>query len=181
VKMEFLFSGLFWGLLLILIGLIVVINIVFKIEIPVARIIFGLLFVYIGLHILFGGGKKKEAAVIFAGSEEWSTSVQDKYDTIFGSRKVDLSSIDLAQGSVKIKVDTIFGNCELRIDPAMPVKIHASAVFGSVQLPNGKQVVFGDDVYVTPGYKENVNTLNIKLDTVFGNTKITEDKPAKPE
>jgi hypothetical protein len=180
--MEFLFSGLFWGLLLILIGLIVVINVVFKIEIPVARIIFGLLFVYIGLHILFGGGKKKENVTVFAGGDEWTTAVHEQYDIIFGQKKIDFSTnINLAQGGMKIKVDTVFGDSKLKIDPKMPVKIIATAVFASVKFPDGTQTAFGEQVYTTPSFKEGANSLQIKVDTIFGSTEIYDDIPAKPE
>ncbi|NPV00706.1 MAG: hypothetical protein HPY53_04915 [Brevinematales bacterium] len=182
MKMEFLFSGLFWGLLLILIGLIVVINVVFKIEIPVGRIIFGLLFVYIGLHILFGGGKKKENVEVFAGGNEWTSALHEKYDIVFGQKNIDLSTnINLAQGGMNIKIDTVFGESKLKIDPNMPVKIIATAVFGSVKFPNGTQAVFGDQIYTTASYKEGANSLLIKMDTIFGSTEVYADTPVKHE
>jgi predicted membrane protein len=46
--------SLFWGLVLILIGLSLIIKIVFNIDFPIFKILFAFLFIYIGIKVLVG-------------------------------------------------------------------------------------------------------------------------------
>ena len=52
--MGFVFSEVFWGIFLIIIGLIIVVKVVFGINIPLMRIILALLLIYIGVSYLTG-------------------------------------------------------------------------------------------------------------------------------
>ena len=46
--------GLFIGILIILLGLSIIINVIFHIHIPIFKILFGLFLIFIGLKIIFG-------------------------------------------------------------------------------------------------------------------------------
>ena len=48
-------AGVFWGALLIVIGLTLIIRFVFNVDFPVFRVILALFIIYIGLRILIGG------------------------------------------------------------------------------------------------------------------------------
>ena len=54
MKIDFIFSGTFWGIILILFGISIFLR-SFDIIVPFLRIIFGLFVIYVGITILSGG------------------------------------------------------------------------------------------------------------------------------
>jgi hypothetical protein len=52
VKRGILMSGVFWGSVLILLGLSVIIEHVFHINIPVFKMVFACLLIYLGIRLL---------------------------------------------------------------------------------------------------------------------------------
>lgn len=52
--MNFLSSGLFWGLILVLLGLSVILKSVFHINIPLIKILLAILLIYWGITLLIG-------------------------------------------------------------------------------------------------------------------------------
>ncbi len=173
--MDFLFGGLFWGIVIMLLGLSVIIRVVFHIDIPFFRIIMGLIIIYIGLSIMlhsFGmkGVWHKENAVF---NEATINQPEGKeYNTLFGKLNLDLSTVDISKGSVKKEINTVFGASFIKISSKMSIKIVANAAFGGVKLPDGGTAAFGTYVYKSPSYEEKKNSLIIDLNTVFGGTEI---------
>ena len=51
--MCFLFGGVFWGIVLVLLGLSIIVRIVFNIHFPFFRILFALIIIYFGLKAAF--------------------------------------------------------------------------------------------------------------------------------
>ena len=173
--MDFLFSGLFWGIVIMLLGLSVIVRVVFHIHIPIFQIIIGLIIIYIGLSIMlhsFGmkGVWHKEKAVFNEATVK--DTAGKEYNSIFGKLNIDLSTVDISKGSVKKEINTVFGASFIKISSKMAVKIIANAVFGGVRLPDGGTAAFGTYVYKSPSYDEKKNSLVIELNTVFGGTEI---------
>ncbi len=54
MKMGFLASGVFWGSVIILFGISIILNSVFGISIPVFKIVLALILIYFGISILAG-------------------------------------------------------------------------------------------------------------------------------
>jgi len=50
--MGFLFSGVFWGVVVVVLGLLLILK-AMGVNIPVGKIIFGILFIYIGISMIF--------------------------------------------------------------------------------------------------------------------------------
>ncbi|MDQ7797590.1 MAG: LiaF-related protein [Candidatus Edwardsbacteria bacterium] len=170
MRMGFIFTGVFWGVVLILIGLGVIINVVFGIKIPVFRTLFALFLIYLGLQMLTGislWNKSKKTAVFEEKTVEVTTA-SDKYDVIFGKGEIDLSGIELKDQNVRVDINTIFGGSVIKIDPAVPTKIVASSAFGGVHLPDGNVVAFGQYTYKTDNFKSSERHLLIHATVVFG-------------
>ena len=174
--MHFFFSGLFWGVILVLIGLTIVIKAVFKIDIPLFRIVFALLLIYFGAKLLFGGFgiRASRSTTIFSESRIESLESGSEYNVIFGKSSIDLRAIDIAEKSAKVEINVVFGSGIVYINPEMPVKIKISTVFGDSKLPKGNVSFFGDYVYKTESYVEGENYLKLDVDVVFGNVIIEE-------
>ena len=170
-------AGVFWGAALILIGLALIIRFVFNVDFPVFKVIVAGFFIYLGIRILFGrfGLFHFETGpddVLFSEKEFHRPEHNKEYNVVFGKGNFDLTNVDLSQGDVNIKIGTVFGASEIRIDRNMPVKIMADAVFAGAELPDGNTAVFGSSSYQTESFNPDSNHLKIKLDVVFGGVQI---------
>ena len=175
MRMSFFFSEIFWGGLLILIGVSAILK-SFNINIPILRIAFALFFIYLGLSIFFGHSlflEKDRNTVIFSETnirvEELN---QREFNIIFGKGVVDLRGISIEDDEL-IEINTIFGSADVIIPDDIPVVIRASSVFGSASLPDGNNVTFGDLSYRSPKQEGTKNRLTVKANVVFGGLDIT--------
>lgn len=171
-------AGLFWGALLILIGLGIVIRVVFNINFPIVKFIVAFFFIFIGIKLLVGNfnfwhGHIDENTTLFNESRiDGQDENFKEYNVIFGSSVIDLRNIDLSTGSKEIKINTIFGGTVLKIDDKIPVKIKADAAFANAKLPNGNTATFGTGRYESETYNRDTNHVYIKGDVVFGSLEI---------
>lgn len=168
-----LFGGFFWGVVLILLGITLFLNVTFHISIPIFQILFALFFVYLGLRILLGRGRWHRHRWDHWGEGRHVdiTSPGDRHDTLFGRSEVDLTGIQLKE-TTHVEVNTVFGSSRVRIDPAVPTKILASAALGIVLLPSGNTDSFGECVWKSPGLDESKPYLVLHVAAVFGSIRI---------
>lgn len=167
--MGFVFSGLFWGLLIILIGVSIIINVTFNIKLPLFRIIAALIFIFIGLSILFKGfGPNKSNDVIFNKSELAYQSDNKEYNVIFGKGNIDLSSLKEVPENTTLEINCIFGEGDVILNTDIPVKLKIDSAFASAQAPDGNSITFGNYTYKTESFDTNKPYLKIKANVVFG-------------
>ncbi len=180
--MDFLFSRLFWGGIIILFGLSIILNAVFKINIPLFKIVLALFIIYFGVNMLLGSFKSKsetgKATDVFSSSsiKVDPTSLNNEYSVVFGSQTIDLTEItDGADRNVEI--NTVFGSQKVYINENAKVRVKASSVFGSVTLPDNNSVSFGDYTYSQqPETTLSAGVLFIEANAVFGDIKIYKQK-----
>jgi hypothetical protein len=173
--MSFIFSGLFWGIIVVLIGLSIILNVATGVKIPLVRIIFGLLLIYWGVSVLIGASfrSRHSGATIFSESEIKATQA-GKQDVVFGKGTIDLTGIMLQPGVNRYEVSTVFGASVIRIDPAMPVKVVAGSAFAGVRMPDGGNIAFGETTYRSAGLREDSTYLLVKADVVFGSMEVRD-------
>lgn len=176
MRMGFIFTGVFWGVVLILIGLGVIINVVFGIKIPIFRTIFALFLIYLGVQMLTGISfwNKSKKAAIFEEKKIEVTTTSDKYDVVFGKGEIDLSGIELKDQNVRVDINTVFGGSVIKINPALPTKIIVSSAFGGAHLPDGNVVAFGQYTYKNESFKNAKKYLLINASVVFGGIEFVE-------
>jgi len=170
-------AGLFWGAFLLLLGIALIIKVVFNVDFPVFKILFGLFLVFIGLKVLFGKtffhhGNIGPNETVFNEQYYDSPENHKEYSVIFGKGVYDFTNVDLSNGSYYTEVNTVFGGSVIKIDDSMPVKIEADAVFAGAELPGGNTAVFGNARYVTDSYSSDSSSLNIKISAVFGGVQV---------
>jgi predicted membrane protein len=176
--MGFVFSGMFWGIVLILLGLSVILRVVFDVDLPVIRIVFAVVLIYLGVRVLVGGSWRVESprnTVLFAESEVPVTPDDDEYRIVFGRGRFDLTGIVPAGASRSITVETVFGNGVVRVKADAPIRIRASATFGSARLPDGNEVSFGATTWRSPAYREGEPFLDVRANVVFGALQIVTE------
>lgn len=171
-------TGIFWGILLILIGLGIVIRVVFNIDFPLMKFIIAFFFIFIGVKIIFGNfnvfdKRSGEKTTIFSESRiDGLDEKYKEYNVLFGSSVVDLRGIDLSESSKEIKINTVFGSTIVKVDNEIPLQIKADAAFASAELPNGNSSVFGTSYYNSETFRSDTNYLYIRADVVFGDLRI---------
>ena len=174
---------LFWGCFFILIGINIILRTFFNINIPFFRVAFAVLVIFIGIAIMFPGVGEKfiqrgvngvyidERTTMFGEATIEGDRVKGEHSVIFGSLNLDLTKVEIKE-NVRIKIDTVFGGTEIKIDPSKPVRISGSAAFGGIVLPNGNSAAFGSTIYQSDSYKEGSPAILLEANAVFGGIEI---------
>jgi len=167
--------GLFVGILIILLGLGIIVNVIFHTHIPTFKVLFGLILIYLGLKIIFGSWisfptfQGNSGNVIFQERTYRGLPRDSKeYNAVFGKAVVDLRGIELKEKVTRIKISAVFGGAEVILSETIPVRIKADAVFGGIQLPENISGAFGTSTYQSKNFDENQNYLVIEGTSVFG-------------
>ena len=167
---------MFWGIAIIAIGTIVLLNAMFGLNLPAIRILVGIFIVFLGLKVIFGSSwrhghhhegwsKSGGGSFVFSSGESKPKSMSEleegEFNVVFGSGTLDLT--DLEDYSTGLSVNTVFAQTVIILpgDVALAPKINS--VMGSVELPEEAQGT---------GEKK----LDIRVNTVFGSTKFIRQK-----
>lgn len=166
-------SALFWGLLLIILGISFIFRIVFNIDFPLFKIIIAFVFIFLGFRLLFGSFgivnfKAGENDTLFGERKYKQFENNKEYSVIFGKGVFDFRDFDLEGKTQRIKISTVFGGCEVKIPKDMPVRVTVDGAFAGAELPNGNSTVFGSSSYESPGFNPDEPHLYLKIDVVFG-------------
>jgi predicted membrane protein len=168
--------GLFWGIILIAIGISIIFKVIF--DVSVFRILIAIVFILLGVKILLGKSivniDAKDSDVIF--NEKKYTefpNTNTEFNTIFGKAVYDFSQAKIpTDTNISLQFNTVFGHSEIILPEGLPVQIKADAVFGAVKLPNDNTAVFGSANYKSDQDSTATKFVNIKASTVFGNIEI---------
>lgn len=167
-------SSIFWGIILILIGLSLILKVVFNVDFPFFKFLFALFLIYLGIRIFIGrdfrlfSDANDEYTVIF--SQRTITRVENgkEYNVIFGNGRFDLRNLQQNENEeIKIKINTIFAGSEVFISDSIPVEINAHTVFAGSKMPDGNSSAFGETNYKNAAFS-NVPLVRIESNTVFG-------------
>jgi len=168
-----LFGGAFIGIILLVIGVILLLNSFFNFNISVFKLTVGVVIVLFGVFILFNGfGFQDSRSIIFREGIIRVSEVQDEYNIIFASGTVDLSKVKIEDEVKKIKVNTIFAEGRVILNPDVPALIKASSAFGELELPDRSSVVFSSQKYRIGEISANQGYLEIEASAVFGALKF---------
>ncbi len=93
--------------------------------------------------------------------------------TIFGDIKVDLSSVHPAEGENVLDLSTTFGDIKITISPSLPLKIISSNTAGDMDVFEEKRSGMRQSVtYQSPDYENAESRLKIITSQVFGDLKV---------
>lgn len=183
--MGFIFTGLFWGSILILLGLSVILKAVFHINVPVFRLAFGFLIIYFGIRVLVGGhfGRVSNNTVLFEESRVEMTATGDEYNVIFGKGVIDATGRPQNQKARNVEINTVFGHSTVKISSSVPTIVKVSAAFGGARLPDGTMISFGEYTYRNKAAQDTDAVRMIKSSVVFGGTDfvLVEEAGIPPE
>jgi predicted membrane protein len=177
-NMNFISSGTFWGVMIILFGLSILLREVFHIQIPFMKIIFGIFLIYMGVRVIAGGSWKGRAgnSTVFGESDMHYDSRHDDYDIVFGSGTVDLFKMEIPTQKRKIEVSVVFGNGTVIINDSIPMKIEMNSVFGASILEDKRINALGKTYNTTSAYKEGQPYVLLETNVVFGKLTLHSKK-----
>ena len=176
--MGFIFSGVFWGAIIVIIGLSIILNVVFGVRIPLFRIVFALFLIWLGITLLTGGSfwSKDKNKAVFEEKRIDVIKKESKYDIVFGKGIIDLSKVVLEDKIFNVEVNTVFASGTIEIDSNMPAKIIVNSVFAGARMPDGNTIAFGQYTYKSDSLKEETSYLKVQANVVFGSLQIINKK-----
>ncbi|MFX4262409.1 hypothetical protein ACOBQJ_09410 [Pelotomaculum propionicicum] len=169
------FSGeYFIGVILIVLGVLLLVRHLFNLNIPVFRVLLGAIFILIGISIAFGGFRGKSTDIIFSSHNIEVAAPEREYNFIFSNGVVDFSKVPPPDNIQNVKVNTIFSDGTIIINPQTPVLIKTNAAFASANMPGGNSITFGNYNYKTKSVLPGSNYLEIEASVVFGKLSVIE-------
>lgn len=171
---------MFWGLLFLTIGFIMILNYTLGANLPLVRIVFSVGIIYVGFKMLFGSFgvdmqrvSNSNQAIFSKGTFSWNDEKKNKgYDTVFGDSVLDLRDVSFENGGKEIEMNTVFGKTEVILKEGTPFIIESEAVFGSVKMPERKLSGFGENTYSSANFDINQPHIRLKTAAVFGEVEI---------
>jgi predicted membrane protein len=163
------FSGLFWGIIVIVLGAAILIKHIFNLDFPVIKVVFGAALILIGLRILVFKGERTPCSagdknnVVFGERTMHYNASNNEYNAIFSSAVLDLTKLE-ASTDARIKVSCVFGNMKIIINKQTKLNIDSDVVFGSISNPEESTLSDSNQIM-----------LKMKADAVFGNIKIIRE------
>ena len=147
-------SKVLLGLVVICLGIYILIRYCFNVNMPfilytpIFRMIIGMIIIFLGVYILVGKH--------YLGD---SVPRSGKYDVYFKTTTIDLYDLEIDRNR-KMSVNTAFSDTVILINDSIQVHIKASSAFGSVSLPTGDSVSFGETNFVI-GSSDKILYLNV--------------------
>jgi hypothetical protein len=175
MRMGSLVDAVFWGALLIVAGVLLIVRKYVPFNLPIGRIIVALVFVYLGVRIIVGGTALRDENTVVFGSRTTlagETAGSRDYNIIFGSGDIDFTGLPADNATREVNI--VFGSGTLRVNPDTPLQIRMSSAFGSVRAPDGATVSFGDRTWTSAAYREGSPALRVKASAVFGSLSIRQ-------
>jgi hypothetical protein len=173
MKMGILFSNLFWGIFLLVLGASFLVKVAFNIDIPVFRVFFGLFLVFLGIKVLLGR-PKADASSVFGESRLSKPQAGAKYDVVFGKGVLDLRDMGWKGSAMDLESNTVFGHLQVKLDPDIPTLLRVSSAFSGARFPDGNVISFGEYSYRNKAYQEGQPCLTVKASVVFGSLEVMD-------
>jgi predicted membrane protein len=172
--------GIIFGILIILFGVSIIVNVIFHVHIPVFKIALAVFFIWLGIKMLVGGSwscHRHNVAdsnnVIFGDNYFTLGKGQSRnFNVIFGKGTLDLSDVDSTDLEGTIEVSTIFGEMTVILPDSFPARIKANSAFGEVRLPDRSTSAFGNTEYRTPDFDVTRTAIDMNVSAIFGSTKV---------
>lgn len=164
--MNFLFSNAFWGVLLILWGLSLVLKAFFpSIRFPIATIFISICIIVFGFQLLIGGfgsnRSRNHKRMSHGYTERISEEFSEELNVVFSTDSIRLNKVDVSTQDRYVDVNAVFGRAIIYVSSTTPVRIEADAVFGKIYKDSRLKWASGNET-----------ALIINADAVFGSVDI---------
>ncbi|MCK5128936.1 MAG: hypothetical protein KAQ68_03720 [Clostridiales bacterium] len=156
-----LFGAVFWAVILIVIGIVIILNQTFDWSVSVFAIVFGVILIFLGISVLTRPTNTGINGVFANGSIQSLNKNDNSF--IFSNVTVTLDGYE----DDNLEVNSIFSNVKIHTN-GKSVIVKSSGAFSSTVFPDRSVLSFGDRMYERDGE----NTIHIKTSCVFGSITI---------
>lgn len=164
--MNFLFSGPFWGILLILWGLSIILKSFFPalkfsfvtIFVSIVLIVFGIQLLMLNFGRKSSGYQHKSKRVM---SESYQTGNVNELNVVFSTDSLNLKSVDITDSDRYVTISAVFGKAVVYVSKDTPLRLESNSVFGQVHKDSRIRIA-----------QESENALIIDANAVFGTIDI---------
>ena len=171
--MRFLSSGIFWGFVVILFGIGILLKSVFHINIPFFKIFVGIVVILFGISIIFDAINSRKRESVFGDYNFKSGFIEKEYNIIFSKAAMDVANLDFSNYNGEfIKINSVFSSSEIYLSRDFQYEIRAESAFGTVRMPNGENVSFRNIARLENSENGELKRINLHVVSVFGETKI---------
>jgi predicted membrane protein len=171
--MEPFSTAIFWGIVIALIGVSIIMKEVFEVSFPFFRILFGVFLLWLGVKVMFGiRFKNTEHSIAFDNRTLKYDTEHNEYQVVFGNATFDFTDVVISDETQKAGVKTIFGNGTVLVNSLTPVEFKMNTAFGQVQSPGNSANGFGNSAWVSPGCDLSKPHLVIEGNAVFGKLEL---------
>ena len=174
MKMGIFFGNLFWGILLILWGLSLILK-SFGIHLPLAKVFFAIIIILFGVKILVGGSFKSQNKGVYHKTVKGKSS---EYTTLFASQKIDLTH--LKPGDKPVEINVVFGSAYIVLPDDVAFKFLPTTVFGSLATPTHAHLGVSHNPQIINPDAAGESVL-LEINTIFSRTEIVIQESSKPE
>lgn len=166
------------GCAVILFGMGILLNSIFRINIPFFKIFIGIFVIYLGISIILPNRVSRryvsENSAVFNDYSFQSGLVEREYNIVFSKGVIDFTALDFSKyNGERIEVNSIFSSTEIYISKDYQYEINASSAFGSVRMPGGNNVSFGSMSKVENTENGELKKINMEVNAVFGAARIS--------
>lgn len=176
------------GGFVVLMGVSILAQALFNVQLPLMRTAVALFFLFIGFKLLVSAWTpeklRREGTATAVMTEQRfapTTSAPElKYDVLFSKGLVDLTQMPKPDKPIAVEVNSVFSSTEVLVDPTWPVVVEGSSAFGEVRMPNRSAATFGAASYRTTASTDAQPLLRLKVNAVFGNCLVLEQRGGTP-
>ena len=162
--MRFLSSGIFWGFIVILFGVGILLKSVFHVNIPFFKIFIGIIVILFGVSIIFNAINSRRNNTVFGEYNFNSGTIEKEYNIVFSKAAMDISNFDFSNYNGEfIKINSVFSSSEIYLSRNFEYEIRADSVFGVVRLPNGESVSFGNIARLENAENSELKRINLHV------------------
>lgn len=172
--------GFVVGVIVLIIGASMAVDVLFGMHIPIVPLALAILFIAWGARMIVHATARHHPPYI--DGEAWLADRRfapagklehdAHFDVVFGRGLIDLTNLQAPTEDVTVAVDTSFGATVVKLDPAIPYDIEGRAMFGEVRMPDRSMTAMGNVAYRHA--PDRPPRLHLRLSTIFGACQVVE-------
>lgn len=167
----------FYGVLLILLGILLLVRYLFKVKIPIFFISIAIILVFTGVSFFINSpGTGSENNIVFSRNKIiGSVKPGNEYSFVFGSGTIDLTKAHPQSVGEKIKINNVFSNGVIKVNPETPLIVRTHSLLAMTETPNNELIFLGNTNYQTKSFKKDAAYIEVDAKVIFGILAIEED------
>ena len=162
------FSGIFWGCLLILVGIAIVLKSLMHINLPLFQIGAAFILIWIGMKIILGGFGSNSGVYGYRIYRFDPDNPDQTFRYSYGGVSIDLTEAKPDKDIIHVRIEGSFGAGMVLLNPDTPVRIRANASFGGVDFPDNGTQDAGSGEFRSDSYNKDKPYLDIEASQSFG-------------